>query len=87
VSETLLEIRAHLIATSYQVGDEDELEPSRDLLEDGYLDSLGIMDLVGFLRQRYGLELEPHEMVADNFRTLEAIAALVDAKRAAEPPE
>jgi acyl carrier protein len=41
------------------------------------------MDLVSFLRERYGLEFEADEMVPDTFRTLEAIAAFVDGKLAA----
>jgi acyl carrier protein len=83
LSNTIVEIREYLVAHSYQMGDAEQLGSSEDLLEDGILDSFGIMDLVSFLRERYALEFEAEEMVPETFRTLEAIATFVDGKLAA----
>ena len=44
------------------------------------LDSLATLELVSFLEQRYGIELEAHEVDASRIGTLEGIATLVLAK-------
>ena len=53
---------------------------SRDLLEEGVIDSLALMELVEFLRQRFSVEFAPNEVVSQNFKTLDTIGTLVDRK-------
>lgn len=60
--------------------DATDLDRSRDLLEEGVIDSLALMELVEFLRQRYSIEFEPRDLVAQNFKTLATIGTLVDGK-------
>ena len=63
---------------------DEEVARSRNLVEDDVIDSLGLMLLVDFLSDRFSIDFEPEEVVAQNFRTLETIAALVDRKREAK---
>jgi acyl carrier protein len=44
------------------------------------IDSLGVMEVVEFVEEHYGVTIEEDEMLSDNFRSLEAISALVDRK-------
>jgi acyl carrier protein len=74
-------IREYLLAHSNYVVDAEELERSRNLTEDGVLDSFSLMELVGFLDDRFSIELLADDIVSENFKTLETIVALVDAKR------
>lgn len=60
------------------LGDADAaLEADTPLLELGILTSLSTMRLVGFVRERFGVEIPMDEMIGDNFRDLAAITALV----------
>lgn len=52
-----------------------------DLLEEEIIDSLGIFTLIGFIEDRFGVSVEPEEINLENFRTLDSITALVEAKR------
>ena len=79
-SDAVSVIRDFLVTRSSRPVDAAELDGSRDLLEDGVIDSLSLMVLVDFLGERYGLEFEPDEIVPENFKSLETIAALVDGK-------
>jgi acyl carrier protein len=81
VSDSAEVIREFLLSHSNQSLDALELERSRDLLEEGVIDSLGLMELVEFLRSHYDLEFEPNEITAENFKTVRTIATLVDNKR------
>jgi acyl carrier protein len=51
-----------------------------ELLDSGIVDSMGILELVMFLEERFGIALDDDEMLPDNFRSVPAIAALVSRK-------
>ena len=48
------------------------------LIEDGLLDSMGLMQIVAFLEERAGVRVPDDEVSPDNFETVEAIERLVD---------
>ena len=50
------------------------------LLEGGILDSLGVLDLVGFLEQEFAIAISDEELVPENFQNLQTIAAFVQKK-------
>ncbi len=80
MADTIAVVRDFLINHSNQPIDPDELDGSRDLLEEGVLDSLSLMVLVEFLSERYSIEFDADEVIPRNFKSLEAIATLVDGK-------
>ena len=47
------------------------------LLETGTLDSVGVMQLVAFLEQTYGITIAEDELMPEHFDTLRAIDAFV----------
>jgi len=53
-----------------------------DLLESELLDSLLIMDVIAHVEAAHGVKLDNADIAPRHFRTVEAIAALVAAKRA-----
>jgi acyl carrier protein len=59
---------------------EVELADDTPLIEGGHLTSLQTVQLVMFLGEQYGVEIEPEEVNEDEFRSLETIAALVKRK-------
>lgn len=87
MSESLSIIREYLLDPSGDPVDAEDLERSTNLLDDGVLDSLRLMRLLQFIGERFSFELQPDEVVPENFRTLDAIAALVDRKIGAVRPE
>ena len=63
--------------------DPNALTSSTPLITSGVLDSLATVELVSFLEEHYGIELEAHEVDASRLGTLEDIAQLVRSKRGA----
>jgi acyl carrier protein len=59
-----------------------QLTDDRPLLGDGIVDSLGIFELVTFIEQQLGVDVDDVELVPENFATIGAIALFVAAKRA-----
>lgn len=58
------------------------LAPDTSLVESGVLDSLGMLKLVMFLEQRFGIQVDPSEVVPDHFDTVTAICSYVRARTA-----
>ena len=46
----------------------------------GVIDSVGLMQLVTFIEEQFGIEIEDEELSSAQFRTVSDIAALVDRK-------
>ncbi len=70
-----------LIAT--EILDTDQtLTPQSDLFAAG-LDSMGIMQLLLAIEDRFGVAIDPADLSRDNFSTAEKIAALVAEKKEA----
>jgi acyl carrier protein len=52
-----------------------------DLLASDILDSLGIMELVAFLEEKYGIKVSDSDLTPENFQTVDSIVAFVDRKK------
>ena len=48
-----------------------------DLIESGQLDSMIVLDLVGFVASSFGIEMAPREISPDNLRSVERLARFV----------
>ncbi|MDD2272180.1 MAG: acyl carrier protein [Desulfuromonadaceae bacterium] len=54
------------------------LEPDEDLLELGIIDSLGLMKLISFMEEDFGIRIPDEEVVPENFQSLTSMARLVE---------
>ncbi len=62
-----------------------EIRADTPIIENGLLDSIEILNLVGFLEERFEIALPVEEFVPENFTSAETIANLVTRLRAARP--
>jgi methoxymalonate biosynthesis acyl carrier protein len=60
-----------------------DMENDQDIFALGFVNSLFAMQLVLFVEKEFDLSVEDEDLDIDNFRTLNAIAALVERKTAA----
>jgi acyl carrier protein len=72
IQENFLYMRPDL-----QYADDDSL------LAKGVIDSLGVMEIVGFLEEHFEMTVEQDEVTEQNFGSVAAIARYVAAKRGA----
>ena len=59
----------------------DSLDDSTPLITGGVLDSVATIKLIAFLEERFGVQIEPHEMNADYLNSLPDIAKLVSSRQ------
>lgn len=76
-------IKSYILEQFLPDANADELTAETPLVAGGILDSLATVRLVMFLEQQFGIEVQAHEVNADNLDSLERIAALVRSKQAA----
>jgi methoxymalonate biosynthesis acyl carrier protein len=60
-----------------------ELGDAEDIFATGFVNSMFAMQLVQFVETAFGVEVEGDDLDIDNFRSIDALSAFVDRKRAA----
>lgn len=55
----------------------DSIAPDEDLLSTGIVDSHGVLQLVGFLQEQYGIAVADDQLTPENFQTIAAIDGFV----------
>lgn len=61
----------------------DSLGPEQDYIAEGLIDSMRALELVAWVEQRFGIEVEVDDLDLGNFRTAARIAGFVRRKRSA----
>jgi len=54
------------------------LDPDEDLLEQGIIDSLGLMKLIAFMEETFNIKIIDDEIVPENFQSLNRMVTLVE---------
>lgn len=60
-----------------------DLGDGEDIFATGFVNSMFAMQLVQFVESTFGITVESDDMEIDNFRSIDAIAALVERKQGA----
>ena len=55
-----------------------EIVADTDLLLTGLVDSLGVVQIVGWIEDELGIEVDPLDVVLENFQTVERMVAYID---------
>jgi acyl carrier protein len=72
-------VRAFLVDT-FLLGDDDGFADDESLLDSGIVDSTGVMEVVAFLEESFGIEIDDDELVADNLDSVQRLATFVARK-------
>ncbi len=59
------------------------LDPEASFLETGVIDSTGVLELVAFLEEKYGVKIADEDLTPENLDSLSRIEKFVERKRAA----
>lgn len=61
----------------------DSFGSDDSLMEQGIIDSTGVLELVSFIEERYQIKLADHEMVPENLDSVSRLTAFIARKVAA----
>jgi acyl carrier protein len=79
-------IQSFIGATLMQIEDPESLGHEEALLGSGILDSLGIMRLVVFLEEEFGIAVPETALVPEHFQTVTSLVAFVEREQLALAP-
>jgi acyl carrier protein len=58
-----------------------QLDDDEPLIESGIMDSLGVLKIMAFLDESWGVDLSSEQVKLENFRDINAIRALVEGRK------
>jgi acyl carrier protein len=73
------EVRAFIVE-NFLYGQDDNFSDDVSFLEKGIIDSTGVLELVSFVEDKYGIVVQDQELVPDNFDSLSKISAYISRK-------
>ncbi len=68
------------VIENFYIADPSTLSDERSLLDEGIVDSTGILEVIFFLEDRFQITIEDEEMVPENLDSITAIVAFVTRK-------
>jgi len=75
------------IKDNFFFGDHSDFADSDSFLEQGIIDSTGMLELVSFVQQQHGIKIEDDELIPDNLDSIDRLAAFIRRKLAMSAPE
>ena len=69
------------VTANFYVADPGSLEERTSLLDQGIIDSTGVLEVIMFIESTFGVTVEDSEMLPENLDSIERIAAFVARKR------
>jgi acyl carrier protein len=78
------QIRSFILNNYLFTEDEGKLSDTDSLMESGTMDSTGVLELIMFLEETFGVKVADHEMVPANLDSVVNIVAYVERKQQAQ---
>jgi len=77
------QVRDYILENYLFTDDQSALNNEDSFLDKGILDSTGILEVIYFIEEDFGIKVEDEEMVPENLDSVDRIVAFVDRKQAA----
>ena len=69
------------IIENFLFEEDENLKDDTSFLENGIIDSTGVLEMVTFLEETYDIHVEDEDMIPENLDSLEAIANYITRKK------
>ncbi len=76
-----LKLRAYIMDSFLMSEDDSVLEDGQSLLDTGVIDSTGVLELIQYLEETFGIAVDDDELIPENLDSLERIASFVVSKK------
>jgi acyl carrier protein len=83
MSKSNLEQIREFVTENFLLGRTEPLSDDASFLDEGIIDSTGVLELVAFVEQRFNLKVKDEELTTDNLDTITSVANYVARKHAA----
>lgn len=80
--ETVAVLRNFILENYLFSDDQSQLNNDDSFLASKIMDSMGVLELVSFLEEQFGVTTEDQEMIPDNLDSIDKLVRFVEAKSA-----
>lgn len=70
------------IIDNYLFGDDEGLEEGTSFLDEGIVDSTGMLELIEFITEEFEIKVEDDELVPENLDSINNVTAYIGRKKA-----
>ncbi|AZO14678.1 MULTISPECIES: acyl carrier protein [unclassified Mesorhizobium] len=70
------------LASNFYIADVKSLSATQSLLDQGIVDSTGVLEVIGFIEETFGIMVEDSELLPENLDSIQGIAQFIARKRA-----
>ena len=77
------QVRDYILENYLFTDDQSVLANNDSFLDKGILDSTGILEVIYFIEEEFGIKVQDEEMIPENLDSVNNITAFVDRKQAA----
>ncbi len=74
------QVRDFLLSNFY-VADINSIDVDTSLLDQGVIDSTGVLEVIGFIEETFGITVEDTELLPENLDSIEGIAQYIIRKK------
>lgn len=78
-------LRRYILETYLFTTDENALGNDDSFLDKGIIDSTGVLELVMFLEEQFGIKVEDSELLPENLDSVNRLARFIERKQAQSP--
>jgi len=80
MSELKYKIRTFVVE-NFLFGNNENLEDNTSFLEEGIIDSTGVLELVGFIEEEFAITVEDEELIPENLDSIKNVTAYLERKK------
>ncbi len=67
----------YFVLKQFPLAGQRDIADTDSLLENGIVDSMGILEIVGFIEREFEIELSDEDLLADTFESVETLSRFV----------
>jgi len=79
----ITDVVRHFVVETFLFGEDEKLKEDTSFLESGMIDSTGILELIAFLEETFGLRFEDDELIPENLDSISNVSDFIRRKQAA----
>ena len=79
MSDLKAQIRAFIVE-NFLFGDANGLKDDSSFLDDGIMDSTGVLELVTFLEEKFSIKVEDEDLIPENLDSINNVTAYLEKK-------
>lgn len=82
MAEVLSKVRGFIFENFLFDGEEGDLKNNASFLDQGIIDSTGVLELVDWLEEEFGIQVDDEELIPENLDSVDQLTAFIKKKSA-----